>query len=153
MMLIGEHLVSSSGLVSPLKWAGGKKWLILKYPELFDQFRTYIEPFFGGGVIFLAHQPKAAIINDLNPELLNVYNSIRNARTRVGSLSLDGRGLLLKAVKAWKPFRTPLDFRPNPPKTLKSWFKVNSAKARQPPKLLISLKWLQLRATMLFLSH
>lgn len=63
-----------------LKWVGGKRKL---YPTISKfmpkQFNNYIEPFFGGGAVLFALQPKKAIINDLNYELINVYNCIKNS--------------------------------------------------------------------------
>jgi DNA adenine methylase len=61
----------------PLKWVGGKTQLL---DELFERipksFGTYIEPFFGGGALFFALQPKKAVIADSNPELINFYNQL-----------------------------------------------------------------------------
>lgn len=38
----------------------------------------YYEPFIGGGALFFDLQPKRAIINDYNEELINVYTVIRD---------------------------------------------------------------------------
>ncbi len=38
----------------------------------------YYEPFIGGGAVLFHLQPKNATINDLNEELVNVYNVIKN---------------------------------------------------------------------------
>lgn len=60
-----------------LKWAGGKTQLLDKLLEEVPQsFGNYIEPFFGGGALFFAIQPKQAIISDNNPELINLYREI-----------------------------------------------------------------------------
>ncbi len=40
--------------------------------------RPYYEPFIGGGALFFDLQPKRAIINDYNEELINVYTVIRD---------------------------------------------------------------------------
>ena len=40
--------------------------------------RLYIEPFVGAGALFFELQPKRAIINDFNIELINVYEVIRD---------------------------------------------------------------------------
>lgn len=45
------------------------------YPSKYDY---YIEPFLGGGAVFFDLQPKKAIVNDLNEELINVYRVIRD---------------------------------------------------------------------------
>ena len=39
---------------------------------------NYSEPFIGGGAVLFHLQPKNAIINDFNEELVNVYNVIKN---------------------------------------------------------------------------
>ena len=44
-------------------------------PKKFDY---YCEPFIGGGAVLFDLQPKKAIINDLNWELMNVYEVIEN---------------------------------------------------------------------------
>jgi DNA adenine methylase len=68
-----------------LKWAGGKARLIDQYkPFLPDAFDRYHEPFLGGGALFfylapqLAAQGKKAYLSDLNPELVNVYQCVRD---------------------------------------------------------------------------
>ena len=39
---------------------------------------TYVEPFIGGGAVLFNMQPKKAIINDYNQELINVYITVRD---------------------------------------------------------------------------
>lgn len=67
-------------LIAPfLKWVGGKRQLIPainKYSP--KRFATYYEPFVGGGAILFELQPKKAVINDFNAELINTYNVIKN---------------------------------------------------------------------------
>lgn len=62
-----------------VKWAGGKRQLlpeIRKYiPKDID---TYYEPFIGGGAVLFDLQPKKAIINDINSELINLYKVVKN---------------------------------------------------------------------------
>ena len=68
-----------------IKWAGGKTRLIEQYqPFLPTQFERYHEPFLGGGALFfylapqLQAQGKRAFLSDLNPELVNVYQCVRD---------------------------------------------------------------------------
>lgn len=62
-----------------LKWAGGKGRLIAQYEPYFPQpFRSYYEPFLGGGAIFFHLRPDHAVLSDINPELVNVYTCIRD---------------------------------------------------------------------------
>lgn len=67
-------------LVSPVvKWVGGKRQLLKDIREhVPKKFDYYCEPFVGGGAVFFDLQPKKAIINDLNTELMNVYEVIGN---------------------------------------------------------------------------
>jgi len=69
-------------LVKPfLKWAGGKRQLlpeILKYLPKNIGKTTYFEPFLGGGALLFELQPKQAIVNDSNRELINCYRVIKD---------------------------------------------------------------------------
>lgn len=66
-----------------LKWAGGKRQLLPQireyYPKHFNlEINTYFEPFVGAGAVFFDFQPKNAIINDTNSELMNLYRVIKD---------------------------------------------------------------------------
>lgn len=66
-------------LVSPiLKWVGGKRQLLDSIEPLIPKCSTYYEPFIGGGAVLFSRQPDKAVINDSNPELINVYLTIKN---------------------------------------------------------------------------
>lgn len=63
-----------------LKWAGGKGRLLEQYQPYFpSQIATYFEPFIGGGAVFFAlrHRCQSAVIADINPELVNVYQVVQ----------------------------------------------------------------------------
>lgn len=72
--------MNKNNLVSPfLKWVGGKRQLAAEIEKMIPKsFSTYYEPFIGGGAIFFSIQPKKAVINDYNSELINVYNVVRD---------------------------------------------------------------------------
>jgi len=67
-----------------LKWAGGKRQLvkeieILRIKTHGTNFNDYYEPFVGGGANLFFLQPKKSIyINDINAELVCLYNSLKN---------------------------------------------------------------------------
>lgn len=62
-----------------LKWVGGKRQLMSEIEPLIpSKISTYYEPFIGGGAVFLNQQPKKAVINDYNTELINVYKVVRD---------------------------------------------------------------------------
>ena len=72
--------MSKIDLASPVvKWVGGKRQLLERLMPLFPEiYTTYCEPFIGGGAVLFALQPKKAIINDINSELIGVYRAIKN---------------------------------------------------------------------------
>ena len=62
-----------------VKWAGGKRSVIDKLTKLLpEKYNTYYEPFVGGGALLYELQPKKAVINDYNSELMNVYSCIKD---------------------------------------------------------------------------
>ncbi len=67
-------------LVAPvLKWVGGKRQLLdVLTPLLPNKINNYCEPFIGGGALFFSLQPRTAYINDINEELIRVYEVIKN---------------------------------------------------------------------------
>ena len=64
-----------------LKWAGGKRWLVSRYPHFLpDSFSKYYEPFLGSGAVFFWMRPKrGGIISDANGDLINAYTEVRNS--------------------------------------------------------------------------
>ena len=77
-------MVSVNPLVKPfVKWAGGKRQLVPTIlanhlPKNYN-LQTYYEPFIGGGALLFSLQPKKAVINDSNAELINCYKTIKNS--------------------------------------------------------------------------
>ena len=71
--------MSKTENVSPVvKWVGGKKQLLPTIiPMLPEQYGKYYEPFFGGGALFCDIQPKKAVINDYNKQLIGMYKQIK----------------------------------------------------------------------------
>ena len=70
----------------PLKWAGGKRWLVGHLRSIWEANtqRRYVEPFCGGLATVLGLQPKQALLNDVNPHLINFYRQLQNGlRIRV----------------------------------------------------------------------
>lgn len=67
-------------LKPPLKWAGGKRWLVpLLKPIWADyQDKPLIEPFVGGMAVALGLEPQKATLNDVNPHLINFYQQIKS---------------------------------------------------------------------------
>lgn len=61
-----------------IKWPGGKQnnlpYIRERLPEKFD---TYYEPFLGGAAVLLDLNPAKAVVNDINPELINMYLQVK----------------------------------------------------------------------------
>lgn len=72
--------MTKNKLVQPfLKWAGGKRQLLPEINKYIPKkFNTYYEPFVGAGAVLFHLQPKKAVINDINKELINTYIAIRD---------------------------------------------------------------------------
>src|SRR5713101_1921658 len=68
--------------ISPfLRWAGGKqqlKRILLAFLPTDVRERTYREPFLGGGSLFFALRPRAAILSDANKHLIKCYEFVRD---------------------------------------------------------------------------
>lgn len=60
----------------PLKWAGGKRWLLPHLRPLWEPHRQrrLVEPFCGGLAVALGLRPQQALLNDVNPHLINFYH-------------------------------------------------------------------------------
>lgn len=61
-----------------IKWTGGKRWLlpILQQIWLPYQDSKLVEPFTGGMAVALGLNPNAALLNDANEHLINLYRQV-----------------------------------------------------------------------------
>lgn len=63
-----------------IKWVGGKgqllPHLIKKSPQGYGR---YFEPFLGGGALFFGLRPQRAVLSDVNTELINTYQVVRDS--------------------------------------------------------------------------
>jgi DNA adenine methylase len=59
----------------PLKWAGGKRWQVPHLRPIWELHasRRLVEPFCGGLAVALGLGPTRALLNDVNPHLINFY--------------------------------------------------------------------------------
>ncbi|WP_026376905.1 Dam family site-specific DNA-(adenine-N6)-methyltransferase [Aestuariibacter salexigens] len=61
-----------------LKWAGGKYSLVSEINEQLPSANKLIEPFVGAGSVFLNTSYKQYLLNDINPDLINLYNTLKH---------------------------------------------------------------------------
>jgi DNA adenine methylase len=80
-----------STLRPPLKWAGGKRWLIPKLEKIWKKHshRRLVEPFCGGLSVALGLQPDKALLNDVNFAVINFYQQLQQGLTLDVSLNND----------------------------------------------------------------
>ena len=75
-----QNIVERRTLKPPLKWAGGKRWLVPELMRLWHPYkeRRYVEPFCGGLAGALGLLPSKALLNDVNPHLINFYIQLKH---------------------------------------------------------------------------
>lgn len=111
-----EGLITSQDKTSPaplFKWVGGKRQLLDVIGPMVPDFPgTYFEPFIGAGAVLFHLRPQKAIISDLNPELVNVYNTVKTqAEVLIGRLGqvVHSREFFLETRKQNPKAMTDLD--------------------------------------------
>lgn len=65
-----------------IKWTGGKYNEFALFANEIPKFNRYIEPFFGGGGVFFALQPKLALLNDKSADLITFYRQIGSSQLK-----------------------------------------------------------------------
>src|SRR5689334_2500153 len=71
-------------LSPPLKWAGGKRWLVPHLESIWSDYSAsfrLVEPFCGGLAVALGLNPERALLNDANPYLINFYQQLQSGLT------------------------------------------------------------------------
>lgn len=70
-----------------LRYPGSKRKFIPSIAKYLPQNKNiegkYIEPFVGGGAVYLSISPQKAILNDINTDLIDLYKGIRNYPKKV----------------------------------------------------------------------
>lgn len=70
-----------------VKWAGGKRQLLpVIEKHLPRSYKSYYEPFIGGGAVFLHLKPCHAHINDINRPLMHTYKAIEEQSSDILAL-------------------------------------------------------------------
>lgn len=79
-LLKDDVLVPQPKPLKPLlKYPGGKRWIVPYIKSLWvkNPSRRIVEPFGGGIAVSLALRPKYALINDINPHVINFYRQVK----------------------------------------------------------------------------
>ena len=63
----------------PLKWAGGKRWQVPHLRGFWERHKDarLVEPFCGGLAVTLGLMPEKALLNDINPHVINFYRQLK----------------------------------------------------------------------------
>ena len=74
-------------LAPPLKWAGGKRWLVPHLAQYWagHEASRFVEPFAGGLAATLGLMPRSALLNDANPHLVAFYRWLQQGLDVAGS--------------------------------------------------------------------
>ena len=97
---VPESLIATP-LRPPLKWAGGKRWLV---PQLLPYWTRHsetrlVEPFCGGLAVTLGLNPERALLNDRNPHLVHFYSCLK--RGLEITIPLENEESLFYAHRQW----------------------------------------------------
>jgi len=79
------------GLRPPLKWAGGKRWLVPALKPIWEAHRQrrLVEPFCGGLAVTLGLMPQQALLNDISPHAINFYRWLKQGLQAGGAMHND----------------------------------------------------------------
>ncbi|ELK1247715.1 TPA: Dam family site-specific DNA-(adenine-N6)-methyltransferase [Citrobacter freundii] len=97
MRWIGERIAAARPVEEPaprtwqrpfLKWAGGKYSLLPELDRLIPEGKRLVEPFVGGGSVFLnSEKHESFLLADVNADLINLYQMLEVDHIRVCSLA------------------------------------------------------------------
>ena len=85
----------------PLKWAGGKRWQVRHLHDIWKphNHRRLVEPFCGGLAITLGLAPSRALLNDVNPHLINLYRWLKRGLKPTISMEHDAKVYYAQRVR------------------------------------------------------
>lgn len=78
----------------PLKWAGGKRWQAPHLAPLWAAHsrRRLVEPFCGGIGVTMSLRPAEALLNDINPHVINFYRWVQRGLVIRGEMANERAG-------------------------------------------------------------
>lgn len=69
-----------------IRWAGSKRKLVRTLLRHVPSHTRYVEPFAGSACLFFALTPDRAVLGDINRELIETYDTVRNLPVDVGAV-------------------------------------------------------------------
>ena len=77
-------MLNPKNLIEPvIKWSGSKRCVAPELSKYIGTQKRYIEPFIGGGSMLPFRQIHKAVASDIIPELINLWNQIKNNHEQV----------------------------------------------------------------------
>jgi DNA adenine methylase len=74
----GTEIEQPAALSPIFRWAGSKRRLASRIAQYWHpSFARYVEPFAGSACLFFFLQPKAALLSDINGDLIETYSTIK----------------------------------------------------------------------------
>jgi DNA adenine methylase len=98
-------MIRPKNIVEPvIKWSGSKRSVVQELSRYIGNQDRYIEPFLGGGAMLPFRQISKALASDIIPELVNLWNQIKNNPEKVADeykkrwdrLQKEGHGVFMK---------------------------------------------------------
>lgn len=100
----------STSLTPPIKWAGGKRWLVPELKEIYQRHGgRLVEPFCGACSIALGLRPSVALLNDINAGLINFWREVQKGTnlkmSKIGGNTVENFRIVRHLYNQWKgPF-------------------------------------------------
>ena len=98
-----------------IKWSGSKRSQAGTIASLFPEFKTYFEPFLGGGSVLIQSRPKHAICGDVCEPLIEFWNMIKdNPMKMIKGYAKSWQVLQDKGYTTYYKIRDRFNANPNP---------------------------------------
>jgi DNA adenine methylase Dam len=98
-----------------IKWSGSKRFQANTIAKFFPRFKTYYEPFLGGGSVLFATDPIMAVCGDICIPLIELWKAIqRSPEALIDSYSQDWENLQTEGYTYFYEVRDRFNRNPNP---------------------------------------
>lgn len=112
-------MINPKNIVEPvIKWSGSKRYAAPELSQHIIKQKRYIEPFIGGGAMLPFRHISNAVASDIIPELVNLWNQIKNNpeqvaeeyKNRWDSLQEEGHGVYYEIRDNFNQTKNEFDF-------------------------------------------
>ncbi len=112
-------MIKPKKIVEPvIKWSGSKRYVAPELSRHIGNQKRYIEPFIGGGAMLPFRQIPNAVASDIIPELVTLWNQIKNNPEQVADeykirwdrLQSEGHGVFYEVRDSFNKTKNEFDF-------------------------------------------